>query len=206
MAYDLERRPGGFALTRGERTMRIAGVYLALVLASVALALVLLLTGALEPVASVALVGAVLIARPFFNGALDAATPWLKGGNAEAAVGEALDELRRERFVVMHDLENVVGGNVDHLVAGPSGVFMVETKFRRYQDHELGKAKHVAAKIGGELGVWVQPVICVAKRDYGPKPTHGVVVVGKRQLVPYIRSQHKPPVDFERLARFADRQ
>jgi hypothetical protein len=52
----------------------------------------------------------------------------------------------------MHDIEQDREGNVDHLVSGPSGVYLIETKHRRYADDQLRKAKRQAAKLHDELG------------------------------------------------------
>jgi hypothetical protein len=49
-------------------------------------------------------------------------------------------------------------------ISGPNGVFMVETKFRRYEDSQLGKAKRQAKKLHDELGCGVTPIICAGER------------------------------------------
>ena len=206
MAYDLDRRPGDFALRRGGKATRVAAVFTGIVVIAATLPLVLIALGAFGLVSAIGVLAIAGLAKVFADDRLDAALPWLKGGNAEVAIGEALEELRREQFVVMHDLDKVVWGNVDHLASGRTGVFMVETKFRSYRDADLGKAKRVAATIGNELGVWVTPIICLATRDYGPRRHQRVAIVGREQLLPFIRAQKNPTVAFERLARFADRQ
>ena len=94
---------------------------------------------------------------------------WLKGSTAEAAVGETLEPLRWERYIVMHDMPQRGEGNIDHVVSGPNGVYLVETKFARYLPVHLKKAKRQAARLHDELGVWVTPV--VSPRD----PRHEVV-------------------------------
>ena len=77
----------------------------------------------------------------------------LKGRNGEAVVGEALEGLRWERYIVLHDVPFAGEGNIDHLVSGPNGVYLVETKFGSYLPVHLKKAKRQAAKLGDELGV-----------------------------------------------------
>lgn len=66
---------------------------------------------------------------------------------AERAVGEYLDLLRHEGFRVFHDVpaQGVRKPfNLDHVVVGPTGVFLIETKARRkglarpsFKDHEV---------------------------------------------------------------------
>jgi hypothetical protein len=54
---------------------------------------------------------------------------WRRGADGERRTACLLDRLTREGFVVFHDLA-VPGSpaNVDHLVIGPSGVFVVDSK------------------------------------------------------------------------------
>jgi hypothetical protein len=54
---------------------------------------------------------------------------WSIGANGEAATARYLDPLAEHGFVVMHDLSIPRSkANVDHVVIGPTGVFVVETK------------------------------------------------------------------------------
>jgi len=105
---------------------------------------------------------------------------------------------------VLHDIEQSGEGNIDHLVSGPNGVYLVETKERRYEDRHVVKVKRQAAKLHDELGVWVTPVICLYERQGGPFRTQGVWVVPRQHLLDWLREQNHPPVAFERLAGFAD--
>ena len=127
----------------------------------------------------------------------------VKGRNGELVVGEALEELRWEQYIVLHDVPFPGQGNIDHLVSGPNGVYLVETKFGSYLPVHLKKAKRQAAKLGEELGVLVTPVLCVASSEDGPYRHVGVQVVGFDALLAWIREQSNPPVEFERLARFS---
>jgi hypothetical protein len=52
---------------------------------------------------------------------------WNQGARGEERVGSVLASLRSRGFVALHDLE-FGGGNVDHVVVGPTGVFALETK------------------------------------------------------------------------------
>jgi hypothetical protein len=127
----------------------------------------------------------------------------LKGRNGEAVVGDALEGLRWEQYIVLHDIPFAGEGNIDHLVSGPNGVYLVETKFGSYLPVHLKKAKRQAAKLSDELGVPVTPVLCVASSEGDPYRHLGVHVVGFDLLLTWIREQSNPPVEFERLARFS---
>lgn len=147
-----------------------------------------------------------MVVKRFADSRADDAIRWLSGARAETSVGEELDRLGNEGFVVRHDIDQLYEGNVDHLVSGPTGVFMVETKLRRYEDKDLVKAKRQAAKLHDEFGVWVTPVICIhRRRERGPFRTEGVWIVPQRCLLEWIRKQRNTPADDERVARFAAR-
>ena len=126
-----------------------------------------------------------------------------KGRNGEAVVGEALEDLRWEQYIVLHDVPFAGEGNIDHLVSGPNGVYLVETKFGNYLPVHLTKARRQAAKLGDDLGVIVTPVLCVAASEGVLYRRGGVWVVEFDGLLPWIREQSNPPVEFERLAHFS---
>jgi hypothetical protein len=129
---------------------------------------------------------------------------WVLGFKGERSIGELLNELRSERFTVMHDIAQTGEGNIDHLVSGPTGVFMIESKAKGYQQEALLKARRQAAKIHDELDNWVMPVICIHERDRKPFKHERVWIVPEQHLLDWIRSQRNQPVPFERLARYAD--
>lgn len=52
------------------------------------------------------------------------------GMRGEVAVGEALDALRERGYRVFHDVGSEGRGNIDHVVIGPSGIYVIETKTR----------------------------------------------------------------------------
>lgn len=207
MAYDVESEPGRFAKAQESQHARVALAFLVLAVAAAALVVVVVLQGGAGPLTLLALLFVAVASRTIFDDRLDARIRWGKGGNGEAAVGAELETLRRQGFIVMHDLENGFAGNVDHLVSGPTGVFIVETKFRAYRDADLPVARRRAQELAALLGArWVQPVICLATRGYEPRKVKGVVILGRAELVPYLRSESNPTVPFERLAAFADAQ
>jgi hypothetical protein len=51
----------------------------------------------------------------------------VQGAVGEETVAALLAPLEAEGFVVLHDLDTG-GGNVDHVVVGPTGIFVIETK------------------------------------------------------------------------------
>jgi hypothetical protein len=53
----------------------------------------------------------------------------VRGECGERVVAEHLEELRAAGYHCFHDLVQD-GFNVDHIVVGPAGVFVIETKFR----------------------------------------------------------------------------
>lgn len=57
-----------------------------------------------------------------------------KGRKGEEAVADVLEELREMGYRVLHDLpDSDASGrqfNIDHVIVGPAGVFVIETKYR----------------------------------------------------------------------------
>jgi hypothetical protein len=78
----------------------------------------------LAGLAVAALVGWRLRFRPS-----EQARTWQRGAHGERHTARLLDRLTRDGYVVFHDLA-VPGSpaNVDHLVIGPSGVFVIDSK------------------------------------------------------------------------------
>ncbi|MEE2051793.1 nuclease-related domain-containing protein [Nocardiopsis tropica] len=70
---------------------------------------------------------------------------WRMGAVGERRTGRRLDSLRRRGWVVFHDL-SLPGSraNVDHLIIGTSGVYLVDSKYRRG-----------AVRFGGRRG-WIR--------------------------------------------------
>jgi Nuclease-related domain len=52
---------------------------------------------------------------------------WRQGRDGERATAKELRTLRSEGWSVRHDLEDKYG-NLDHVVVGPGGVFLLDTK------------------------------------------------------------------------------
>jgi hypothetical protein len=202
--YDVDRKPGEFIAQVAAQRSRL--VYLAFAAFGCALFGAGLVWYLGYRLMSVALY-AVFLAFAYI------ANEWItlyfrarKGEVAEISVGEELNMLRYENYIVMHDLMFGGEGNLDHLVSGPNGVFLVETKFGGYKLPQLTKLKRQAARVHDALGRhYVTPIMCSRKRDKAPYKHRGVWIAGRGQVAELIRRIEEKPVDPERLFRFADR-
>ncbi|OAI55619.1 hypothetical protein AYO48_03170 [Gaiella sp. SCGC AG-212-M14] len=204
MAYDLDKRPAGWVRAKSESQSR---KLLLIAAGALMLMVVAMFTGLglRKNLLTLPLLLGMFVLKRVFDREAPLATRWADGARAEGAVGETLNELRRNGYIVMHDVEQAYEGNVDHLVSGPTGVFMIETKARRYLSDHLRKAKRQAAKLHDGLGVWVTPVICVYEGQLIKPFRHsGVWIVPRDALLDWIMAQRNAQVDFERLSRFAD--
>lgn len=205
VAYDIDTRPGRWVSAQAARRTRLIWTGLIGFLILSIVMLVLATSHRLSLAGSALFLALVLAVKPYAERYVDDALRWLRGARAEQAVGETLNELRREGWVLMHDVGQRGEGNIDHIASGPHGVYLIETKARRYEDAQLTKVKRQAAKLHDELAIWVTPVICLHQRRSKPFKTHGVWVVPREQLLDWLRAQRNAPLPFERLTRFADR-
>ena len=64
------------------------------------------------------------------------------GMRGEQAVGESLNELGVQGYRAFHDLPAGETWNIDHVVVGPQGVFVIETKARRRRKIPGGQPAH----------------------------------------------------------------
>jgi hypothetical protein len=205
VGYDVDRKAGAWAMAQSiQRERRFWLAASATLLLATAITFGLLTGHRLSTAASAGLIVLALLARPYATRYTDRHFLLLGGAVAEQRVGETLEELRNEGWIVMHDIEQAHEGNIDHLVSGPNGIYLVETKARGYQDDALRKARRQAAKLHDELGAWVTPVICIDKRNGRAFKHDRVWIVPRQHLLPWLRSQRNEPVQFERLARYAD--
>jgi hypothetical protein len=199
MLQETSRRPGQWvreqARVREHRIWMLLGLVLALALLVVAVSID-------ERNGWLALVGLgfLVFLRRVTRGQIDLATHWMRGAASEEAVGNALAELAGEGYSVRHDLEQPREGNVDHLVSGPTGVFMIETKHRSFKPAAVPKARRQAKKLRDEIGVRVTPVICLdRRRGREPYCNRGVWIVSRERLVEWVRAQENPVADPGRL-------
>jgi hypothetical protein len=106
------------------------------------------------------------------------ARAWQRGAAGERQTARLLNRLGRDGYQVLHDLAMPDSpANVDHLVVGPSGVFVIDSKRWTGQVHQgsdgliwhnhyrldrtLATIRWQALTLGHLLGVPVAPLICV---------------------------------------------
>jgi Nuclease-related domain len=148
------------------------------------------------------------------------ARAWRRGAYGERQTARLLDRLGRDGYVVFHDLALPDSpANLDHLVIGPSGVFVIDSKqwtgsvhqsadglvwHDHYRlDRTLASIRWQAETLGRLLGVPVAPLVCVhgAHIQGGGLRAQGVVIVPSfllRSALGY--DQVLSEVDVERYA------
>src|SRR5215211_7590165 len=142
-------------------------------------------------VAVAALVGWRLRFRPS-----EQARSWQRGAHGERGTARLLDRLTRDGYVIFHDLA-VPGSdaNVDHLVIGPTGLFVIDSKQwtgsvhqsadgLAWQNHypldrTLAMVRWEATAVGRLLGTRVATLLCVhgAHIQGGGLHAQGVAIV-----------------------------
>jgi len=125
------------------------------------------------------------------------ARTWQRGAHGERHTARLLDRLTRDGFVVFHDLAvpGKTSANVDHLVIGPAGVFVVDAKqwtgevrqgadglawHNHYRlDRTLETVRWEAETVGRRLGTRVVALLCVhgAHVHGGGLDAQGVAIV-----------------------------
>jgi hypothetical protein len=143
-----------------------------------------------------------------FQPSLDAVA-WQRGAAGERRTARLLDTLERQGWAVLHDLA-LPGSqaNLDHLVIGPGGVFVIDSK--QYRGHiQLDPSGQVwhgryplaptlravsfeadqAAQVLPDPGVAVVPIVAVhgAQVPWGKVVVQGVPVVPARRLPTMLR-------------------
>ena len=204
MVYDVDRHPGAWVAAQAARRERVLWLGFIAFFLIVGGFLALALGHRVGVAASLAFLACVVVVWRYANSYADDLLRWMRGARAEESVGATLNELRREGWILLHDVEQRGEGNIDHIASGPNGVYMIETKQRRYEQRQLRKARRQAAKLHDELDGWVTPVICLHERHGEPFRAEKVWIVPEEQLLDWLRSQHNTPVPFERLAKYAD--
>jgi len=145
----------------------------------------------LASLAVAALVGWRLRFRPSSQ-----ARAWQRGAKGERHTARLLDRLGRDGYVSFHDLAMPHSpANLDHLVLGPSGVFLIDSKqwtghvhqssdgliwHNHYRlDRTLATIRWQADTLGRLLGVPVAPLVCVhgAHIQHGGLRVQGVAIV-----------------------------
>jgi hypothetical protein len=137
---------------------------------------------------------------------------WSIGAEGEEATASYLDHLAADGYVVMHDLRRSMStANIDHVVIGPTGVFVIETKNikgtlridgedvfiggRRVRivDEVRKEVQAVWNALGSMLedkGIRVQALICAHRADlpWFRRTVAGIRVVTPRRLTAAITS------------------
>jgi Nuclease-related domain len=148
------------------------------------------------------------------------ARAWQRGATGERHTARLLDRLGRDGYVSFHDLAMPDSpANLDHLVVGPSGVFVIDSKQWTGQVHQsadglvwhdhyrldrtLATIRWQAETLGRLLGVPVAPLVCVhgAHIQGGGLRAQGVAIVPTtllRSALGY--EQVLSEVDIERYA------
>ena len=155
---------------------------------------------------------------------------WERGAEAERRVGVKLDSLESAGFVTLYDRRFPSrGGNIDAVTVGPSGVFVVETKWRRkgvevvngrlevggWEQNDLinqavDEALRVQISVASEMNahrLTVVPVLCFVGKKVGiDQRSKGVIVTDERGVASRIASQPAvlTPEDVQTVARQLD--
>jgi hypothetical protein len=122
---------------------------------------------------------------------------WRDGARGERATARLLRRLGRHGYVVLHDI-GIPGtpANADHLLIGPPGVILIDSKHytgqvtqgpdgriwhNRYpMDQTLRALRLETQAISAALGVGVRPVMCV----HHAQVAHGGLRVGEVEILP----------------------
>jgi hypothetical protein len=153
------------------------------------------------------------------------AVAWRRGAAGERRTARLLDPLERQGWAVLHDLA-VPGSraNLDHLVIGPGGVFVIDSKQYRGRlqldpSGQLWRGRYPlaptlravsfeadqAAQVLPDPGVVVLPVVAVhgAQVPWGKVVVQGVPVIAARRLPSMLRAL-PPLLGPERITAVAD--
>jgi hypothetical protein len=128
MEFEAYDKPGGWVLDRARHHERRVLALLALAVAVVFTTLILAFGRVLSFVSTAILLGVLMLLRSLAHDRVDELARWRRGGLAEESVGRTLDELRDDGWTVLHDVPDPRGGNIDHIVSGPNGVYLVERR------------------------------------------------------------------------------
>jgi hypothetical protein len=172
-------QPGGSALAeyRRRRNVELTAQLPSLPLRVAGVAAVGLAAGLLA-VVPVAVVVAGLLLRPKLS---DATVAWRRGARGERATARRLRGLQRAGWTVFHDVAlQGSRANLDHLLIGPGGVFVIDSKYYRgririggdgalwYGRHPLSDMLRAvqweagrAARTLATPGITVEPLVCV---------------------------------------------
>lgn len=129
---------------------------------------------------------------------------WSQGAGGERLTGQVLAPLAHLGWAVLHDRRLPGSANIDHLLVGPSHVWVVDSK--AYQgrikvlgdghlwygttclDDVLGVVRWAAGRVGEALQVQVAAALCIhgARLPRDPLYWNGVVLSGPAALLPLL--------------------
>jgi hypothetical protein len=122
---------------------------------------------------------------------------WLFGARAERKVGLPLNQFADRGWLVLHGYKKDRGGDIDHVLCGPNGAFIVETKSYGFRQRDVRQTALNAWWLRQKLGVpWVTGVLCVDE-DRPPEQRDRIWVVSHRDLIGWLEAQRNQPVDPE---------
>jgi hypothetical protein len=146
---------------------------------------------------------------------------WRRGAEGERKTEKALRPLERKGWRVEHDIQREGAANLDHVVTGPPGVFLLETKSlagtiafengvlvaRQFDDPDevyrytslaprlRGQAKELSSRLREETGrgAWVTAVAVIWGHFPADVVEHeNVVYIRGDKLVEWLLSNQKP--------------
>ncbi|MFP5370327.1 MAG: nuclease-related domain-containing protein [Actinomycetes bacterium] len=128
---------------------------------------------------------------------------WGQGAAGERLTAQVLAPLAHAGWAVLHDRRLAGGANLDHLVIGPGGVWVVDSKaYRRNRikvlgdgrlwygkwcmDDVLDVVRWAAERVSDVLAVAASPVLCIhgARLPRDPLGWDGVVLASPATLLP----------------------
>ena len=197
-----------------------------------AFAIVGILNISTNPIVGWACLGVSFIAVTSLISTLNHVTAWRTGADGEIRTARFLDALEGEGFVVLHDrrIPGARSANIDHIVIGPPGIFVVETKSfagkltirgdevyvgghrkTAMLDEVRREALAVQVTLSDEIdahGYRVTAMICVHRADlpWFRSEAGGVPIVSGKELVKRLRkgAMALSPADVQRLAATTD--
>jgi hypothetical protein len=142
---------------------------------------------------------------------------WKRGAEGERKTEKALRPLERKGWTVEHDVQREGRGNLDHVLTGPPGVFLLETKnpagtitfedgllvaqqfddpdevyrYRRLAPRLRGQAAELSERLRAETGhrMWVNAVVVIwGHFPHGRVDHENVIYIHGDQLRDWLRS------------------
>lgn len=223
---EYERRAARHADDLRQRRPRILAFGAATAIVALVVAVVTLpLYGAVVLMLDLILLMSALFTTP------NSITAWQIGAAGEMRTGRLLETLEADGFRILHDrkIPGARSANIDHIVIGPPGIYVVETKsykgslqIRGNEVFVAGRRKNgwidevnreaaaVRTALADELlahGWTVAPIICVHRADlpWFRSEVQGVRIVSGNDLVKRLRKADPvlSAADVERLAGLA---